>query len=192
MAQKRVRGRQARQGLSSKALERLILASVIVVLVGVIVAGWSRSDAAIDAGAGTTGTPAPDFTVPRLGGGTITLADYRGQVVLVNFWATWCPPCRAEMPELEAVYRQHRDAGFVILGVDQAEDEATVRDFVAERGFSWTFALDRDGAVSRDYGALGLPTSVLIDREGRIVYRWSGALTRPDLERRLVALGIGR
>lgn len=194
MTAKRVRDRYPQQGLSAKALERLVVAGVIIVLLGIIIAGWARSDSATGAGAGVVapGKPAPDFTVPGLEGGTVTLSNYRGRVVLVNFWATWCPPCRAEMPELETVYRQQRDAGFVILGIDQAENDATVRDFVTGRGFSWTFALDRDGAVSRVYGALGLPTSVLVDRDGRIVHTWSGALTRADLERRLAELGIGR
>lgn len=136
------------------------------------------------------GAPAPDFTLPRLGGGDVRLSDYRGQVVLVNFWASWCGPCRAEMPEIEHVYRAYQDTGFVAIGVNQLEPEPEVRAFVDEYQLTWLFALDQDGAVSQRWGVLGIPQSYLIDREGKIVKSWLGPLSRQELERELQRLGL--
>lgn len=137
-----------------------------------------------------TGAPAPDFTLPGLGGGDVRLSDYRGQVVLVNFWATWCGPCRAEMPEIEHVYRAYQDAGFVAVGVNQLESESDVRAFVDKYQLTWVFALDQDGAVSQRWSVLGIPQSYLIDREGKIVKSWLGPLSRQELEQELQRLGL--
>lgn len=136
------------------------------------------------------GAPAPDFTLPRLGGGDVRLSDYRGQVVLVNFWATWCGPCRAEMPEIEHAYRAYRDAGFVAIGVNQLEPEPEVRAFVDKYQLTWLFVLDQDGAVSQRWSVLGIPQSYLIDREGKIVKSWLGPLSRQELEHELQRLGL--
>ncbi|GBD16045.1 Thiol-disulfide oxidoreductase ResA [bacterium HR26] len=136
------------------------------------------------------GAPAPDFTLPGLGGRDVRLSDYRGQVVLVNFWATWCGPCRAEMPEIKHVYRAYQDAGFVAIGVNQLEPEPEVRAFVDEYQLTWIFALDQDGAVSQRWGVLGIPQSYLIDREGKIVKSWLGPLSRQELEQELQRLGL--
>ena len=136
------------------------------------------------------GTPAPDFTLPGLGGGDVRLSDYRGQVVLVNFWATWCGPCRAEMPEIEQVYRAYQDAGFVAIGVNQLEPETEVHAFVDEYQLTWVFALDQTGEVSQRWGVLGIPQSYLIDREGKIVESWLGPVSRQELEQALRRLGL--
>jgi peroxiredoxin len=136
------------------------------------------------------GSPAADFTLPGLDGSDIRLSDYRGRIVLVNFWASWCGPCRAEMPEIEHVYRTYRDAGFVAIGVNQLEPEPEVRAFIEEHQLTWIFVLDQDGAVSQRWGVLGLPQSYLIDREGRIVTSWLGLLSRQELERELQRLGL--
>ena len=168
---------------------------VIVLAVGVAaVLVWVRGSGAASTATVAVGYEAPNFTLSALAptgqaAPTIRLADLRGKVVLVNFWATWCPPCQAEMPDLEALYRAHPNGDFVILGVDQTEDAATVRSFVAPRGFTWTFLLDADGEVSRLYDAHALPTSILVDRTGQVDIIWVGPLTRSALERRLSAMG---
>ena len=131
------------------------------------------------------GHPAPDFTLVDLEGNQVTLSDFRGKVVFVNFWATWCPPCRAEMPEIEAVHQEYKDKGVVVIGVDIAEPESTVRQYVQQGGFSWTFVLDSTGEVARDYQIVAIPTSFFIDREGVIRAVNIGAMTKRAMETKL-------
>lgn len=172
-----------------------LAAIAILVLAGAIALfAWAWTNNQGDATSGQNvrvGRAAPDFTLPDLDGSQVALSDFRGEVVLINFWATWCPPCRVEMPEMEAVYRTHGDQGFEILGVDQREPREMVDDFVTERGFSWKFLLDEDFDVSREYAATSIPRSILVDRDGIVVHVWSGTLTRNSLEYHLAELGIG-
>lgn len=116
------------------------------------------------------GFTAPDFELQTLSGETVRLSDFRGQVVLVNLWATWCPPCRAEMPAIEAVYREYASQGFVVLGVNAAnqDDLGQVKDFAQDYDLSFPILLDLDGSVSRIYALRSLPTSFFIDGDGII------------------------
>lgn len=175
--------------------ESTLTAIAILVLAGAIALfawGWSNDQGDADSGDQVrVGREAPDFALPDLDGDEIALSDHRGEVVLINFWATWCPPCRVEMPDLEAVYRQHGDEGFEILGVDQREPVDLVEDYVTERGFSWVFLLDEDFDVSRDYSATSIPKSILVDRDGTVAHIWTGTLTRTQLEQQIAKLGIG-
>lgn len=117
--------------------------------------------------------PAPDFTLLDLGGKPVRLSDLRGKVVLINVWATWCPPCRAEMPAIQTVYEQYRDQGFTVLAVNMREDPGTVAAYIEQGGLTFPALLDRDGAVSNLYQARVLPSSFFIDKAGvvRAVYR---------------------
>ena len=122
------------------------------------------------------GQPAPEFTLTDLAGGTQRLSDYRGKGVLLNFWATWCVPCRTEMPSMERAYRALREKGVTILAVSlDAGSQAPVEAFVKEFGFTFPILLDSSGASSRAYRVFGLPTSFLIDWNGRLVGREVGA-----------------
>jgi len=116
------------------------------------------------------GNPAPGIELKTPSGETVKLSDYRGQAVLVNLWATWCPPCRAEMPTIEAIYNEYKDQGFVVLAVDMTyqDDADRVPPFVAEQGLTYPILLDETGDVAADYQMLSLPTSFFIDREGII------------------------
>lgn len=116
------------------------------------------------------GFSAPDFTLDLLDSGQITLSDLRGKVVLVNFWASWCPPCRAEMPAIEEVYRSYRDLGLEVLGVNTTDQDSqsSAEAFVQENGFTFPVLLDYTGAISAAYNLHGLPSSFFIDREGVI------------------------
>lgn len=116
------------------------------------------------------GFTAPDFTLDLLGGGKVSLSDLRGKVVLVNFWTSWCPPCRLEMPAIEKTYRSYKDLGFVVIGLNlTAQDsEKDAADFVKEIGVTFPVALDRDNAVGNLYRVTALPTSYFIDRNGVI------------------------
>ena len=116
------------------------------------------------------GFAAPDFTLDLLGGGSVTLADLRGKVVLVNFWTSWCPPCRLEMPAIEKTHRSYKDLGFVVIGLNlTAQDsEKDAANFIKEIGVTFPIALDRDNAVGNLYLVTALPTSYFIDRNGVI------------------------
>jgi thiol-disulfide isomerase/thioredoxin len=131
------------------------------------------------------GESAPDFTLVDLEGNQVSLSDFRGKTVFINFWATWCPPCRAEMPEIEAVYQEYKDKGVVVIGVDILEPEDVVRQFVEQGGYSWTFVLDISGEVAANYRITAIPTSFFIDREGIIQAVNIGAMTKRAIENKL-------
>jgi peroxiredoxin len=118
--------------------------------------------------------PAPDFTLPDLTGQQVSLHDYRGQVVFLNFWATWCIPCREEMPAMERLHQAFQSQGLAILAVDLKETLDKVRAFFEQHRLSFTALLDESGAVFRDYQVMGLPTTYLISREGTLLARGVG------------------
>lgn len=134
---------------------------------------WPQIAAA--AGVSSANVVAPAFAVTTLDGRTVSLESLRGQVVLVNFWATWCPPCRVEMPGFQQVYEARRDRGFTIVGVaTDIGGSSTVRRFTAERGITYPIAM-ANGEVVRGFGNPNmLPTSFLIDRQGRIRHEVRG------------------
>jgi peroxiredoxin len=114
------------------------------------------------------GFAAPEFTLETHEGDIVSLADLRGQVVLVNFWATWCPPCRAEMPAIQQVYETYQEEGFTVLAVDVQENEAQVAAFARESGLSFPILLDRDGSVSARYQVRAMPSTFFVDQDGVI------------------------
>ncbi len=116
------------------------------------------------------GFSAPDFTLDLLGGGQVTLSELRGKVVMVNLWASWCPPCRAEMPAIEKVYRANKDRGFEVLAVNSTvqDSEADAAAFVQNFGLTFPIPLDRTGTVSARYLLRALPSTFFIDRKGVI------------------------
>jgi thiol-disulfide isomerase/thioredoxin len=131
----------------------------------------------------TRASAAPVFTVVTLRGDTLDTAQLRGRVVLVNVWATWCLPCRVEMPLLEQTWQRHRDAGLVVLGasVDRG-DPALVRAFVTERGISYPVAVVDRSVIAALGGVQGYPTSVLIGRDGVVRHRVIGPIGPLTLE----------
>jgi cytochrome c biogenesis protein CcmG, thiol:disulfide interchange protein DsbE len=140
---------------------------------GIITASQSYSAPSDSQAAAQVGAFAPSFTLPSTTGEQIDLASLRGQVVLVNIWATWCPPCRAEMPAIQASYTSYRDQGFVVLAINQREDAAVVQAYLDQHQLTIPTLLDTDGAVGALYQANALPSSFLIGRDGtvRAVYR---------------------
>jgi peroxiredoxin len=112
--------------------------------------------------------PAPDFTLKTLGGPNLRLNEQRGQVVLLNFWATWCAPCKQEMPHLNKLHDRYRDAGFLLLGVNVDDDPAKAAADAARLGIRFPVLLDGAKAVSKLYGLDAMPTTVVIDRDGQV------------------------
>ncbi|HSK17747.1 MAG TPA: TlpA disulfide reductase family protein [Longimicrobiales bacterium] len=122
------------------------------------------------------GDPAPDFGAPVFDGDSLHLSSLAGQPVLLNVWATWCPPCREEMPALQALHEEFGPRGLRVVGVsvDSRGSEDTIRRFLEEGGYTFTILHDASDAVSRQFRTIGVPESFLIDGEGRVVRRWIG------------------
>lgn len=158
-----------------KDKRRWAILTIVVLVLGM---GWTVFSRLPPASANAEDQPAspregfsaPDFTLDLLGGGQVTLSELRGKTVVVNLWATWCPPCRAEMPAIEKVYRDNKNLGLVVLGVNTTnqDNEAAAAAFVQELGLTFPIPLDRDGSVSARYMLSGLPTTFFIDRKGII------------------------
>ena len=123
------------------------------------------------------GAPAVSYTVKRTDGQSDGLDRYRGSVVLMNLWATWCPPCNAEMPALQAFSREYRSKGVVVIGVDQGESQTAVAAYARAHGVTFPMLLDQEQAYGRSYSAVGLPTTIVVDRSGHIVKGIDGELS---------------
>lgn len=134
------------------------------------------------------GQPAPVFTAHSLTNQQITLSDYQGDVVLVNFWATWCPPCKAEMPDLNAFYEAHKEEGFTVLAVNAYEDESLVRPFIEANGFTFPVLLDPDGIITDYYKVRSYPTSIIIDRTGTVRHIQIGLIFPEQLDSYILPL----
>ena len=136
---------------------------------------------------GASQAMAPDFALSTLEGGSVRMADLRGKVVLLNFWATWCPPCEAEMPDLDALHRTYgQSQGLVVLGVNLQEDAGKVAQYVRERNLGFPILLDVDGHVTSEvYHVRPLPTSFIVDRQGYIRDVWNGQIAREAMLARL-------
>jgi peroxiredoxin len=129
-----------------------------------------------------------DFTLQGPSGETVTLADYRGQVVLLNFWGTWCPPCRVEVPAFVEVQEAYRDRGFVIIGVAVEDTVEAVRSFASEMKVNYPLAMTQDD-IEHAYGPIyGLPLSYFIARDGSICRKHFGELTRERVEQEIAPL----
>jgi peroxiredoxin len=125
------------------------------------------------------GSLAPDFLLATLDGGEVRLSDLRGRGVILNLWATWCAPCRKEMPQFVEAYDRYHDEGLEIVALNVQESASIIQPFVDDFGIDFTVALDKRGAVSDDYRIIGLPTTYFIDREGVLRAAFQG----PFLER---------
>ncbi|WP_027414981.1 TlpA disulfide reductase family protein [Aneurinibacillus terranovensis] len=130
------------------------------------------------------GNAAPDFTLKTLQGETKKLSDFRGKKVILNMWATWCPPCRAEIPDMEKFYKANKDKGVVILGVNltQSEkDKKTIPEFIKMFGITYPVLLDEDGKVASTYQADAIPTSYIIDTKGVIQQKVTGPMSYDNM-----------
>ncbi len=166
------------------ALARLLITVVIVIpIVWLLAYGFSRDPRYIQSP--LIARQAPSFTLPLFGGGTIRLEDLRGKVVFLNFWASWCPPCRAEARTLEAAWQRYKDRGIVFLGIDIQDTDQDARACIKEFGITYLNAWDASGKVAIEYGVWGIPETYFIDRKGRITYKQVGALGWPIITAKL-------
>ncbi len=169
------------------------IALVVVALFGLAWIAYSQEPVAQTAGAsGLTeaaiaGYLAPQFSLNNTYGEEVTLADFRGQPVVLNFWATWCPPCRAEIPHLQDASTKYNGQASIV-GVDQGEPLSVVADFAASFGMTYPLMLDTELVVSRQYGVVALPQTYFIDADGVIREVYTGIINRAVLEDRIEKL----
>ncbi len=136
------------------------------------------------------GAPAPDFTLQSLDGQAVALSDYRGQVVLLNFWATWCEPCKLEMPAFDEVQQSVGPQGLQVLAVNFDEPAAVVQAFQDELGLTFPLLLDPGAVVQRLYRVVGYPTSYWIDRDGQVAAMHVGVMSERQLADYLTDMGL--
>ena len=163
-------------------MSRSMFQRTLPMTVALLLACWMTSTAlAGESLAPISGKPmAPDFSLVDLEGRPHRLGHYRGRVLIVNFWATWCPPCRDEIPSLHRAWEQLREADVEVLAINVGEDEDTVFTFTATYPAGFPLLLDSDAAVVERWPVLGLPTTFVVDTEGRLIYRAIGARAWDD------------
>ena len=132
--------------------------------------------------------PAPDITLGDLNGNKEILSDYRQGVVLLNNWATWCPPCKSEMPTLQKYYQEHAQQGFMLIGIEAGDPRDVVASFVAEYKLSFPILLDPNNKSLISFHNDSLPSSYVIDHTGTVVLSWTGPISRAMLEKYLTPL----
>ena len=165
------------------------VATILIILVFIVLSGNDQDGQWVISLSGTIQPDQPEeVDITLLDGETINLADYRGQVVVLNFWATWCPPCRAEMPELDIYYREHQADGLVMLAINSGEAPAAARTFFDDFGFVIPVGLDHDGSISDQFGVTGLPVTVVLNTDGTVHYRHTGLITRDVLDTNITPL----
>ncbi len=152
-----------------------------------LLAACAGAPAFLSGPAPEVGAIAPDFTLKNLDGEKISLSDLRGQVVLVNFWATWCGPCREEMPAIQARYNH---GGFAMLAIDFGESAAQVQGYLADLGVNLPTLLDPDGVVQELYRVRGYPTTFFIDAKGVVRFFHIGQMSEADIQSYLSQLGV--
>jgi thiol-disulfide isomerase/thioredoxin len=157
-----------------------------VVLVAIAVGGWyalhQPAASSTTPAIAQVGAPAPQITLPIVGGGTSNLAADRGKVVLVNFWATWCEPCKSEMPGLQQLASELHDQPFRLYSVDLQEDAADIQAFEQQYGLNLYAVMDEDGTATRAYGVRALPSTFLIDQNGVLHLQRLGPLATGGAE----------
>jgi len=131
---------------------------------------------------------APRLALAELQGGPVSLDAYRGKVLMINNWATWCPPCKAEMPELQAYYRNHAEQGFVILAIESGEPAATINGIVHQLGLTFPVWLDLDAAALDAFENMDLPSSYVVDQQGTLRMSWTGSVNQASLEKYVTPL----
>ncbi|MCZ2123638.1 MAG: TlpA family protein disulfide reductase [Anaerolineales bacterium] len=127
--------------------------------------------------------PAPQLSLTTLSGESVSLADYRGQVILVNLWATWCLPCKREMPIFQAFYEKYQEQGFILIGINQEEQREIVQPFVEEYELSFPIWLDLKYLAQQEFHTGYIPTSYVIDRNGNVRLSWVGQISKQNLEK---------
>jgi len=166
------------------------LAAGLLVLIAAGAAMWGTGlgEAAQSAGRPLAGQPAPDFTLDLLDGSTLILSDLRGKVTVINFWATWCPPCEDEMPGLQTVWEEYQAEGVVFIGIAYDEEESAVREMASRFGITYPLGLDVGDRIFTSYGSTGVPETFVVDSQGWVAYVHIGPVSAEELREELGSL----
>jgi cytochrome c biogenesis protein CcmG/thiol:disulfide interchange protein DsbE len=201
MMSERTQGAELNQPLNNEDTSRSSWPWMKVISMGVavlVIAGFlalmafglaNKSSVTGRSGVTRIGKPAPQFTLPLYGGGTLDsdqprvfdLSEYRGRPVVINFWASWCAPCRDEAPILEKLWKQYRDDGVLFVGVNMQDAETDSRAYLEEFGITYPNGLDEGGRITVDYGVIGIPVTFFINKDGIVERRWVGAVREAQL-----------
>ncbi|GIP37511.1 thioredoxin-like protein YneN [Paenibacillus sp. J31TS4] len=162
---------------------------ICILLAVVILGGWTIASSVLDkTEIPKVGSKAPEFTLTGLDGKTHQLSDYKGKTVVVNFWATYCPPCREEMPDIQKQAAKWADKDVVVLGVNVAESKVTAKNFVDQLGVTFPILLDSKDKIRREYGVLNYPTTVFVKPDGKIAVIKEGLMDEAYLDRTIASV----
>ena len=170
----------------------LILAILISLFAIFLATGLANKTSATGrSGEQLIGTKAPDFLVDSINGEPVSLSNYPDSPIILNFWASWCPPCRDETPHFERISRLYREKDVVVIGINVQDDLLSANEYVTEFDVTFINGWDRNGRIMVDYGVTGLPVTFFLDREGMIIGRWVGSIGGASLHSRAEALENG-
>ncbi|MDE0744304.1 MAG: TlpA disulfide reductase family protein [SAR202 cluster bacterium] len=172
-----------------KGIAILVLAILISLFTVFLATGLSnRTSVTGRSGEQLIGEKSPEFLAAAIDGDPVSLSNYLGSPIVLNFWASWCPPCRDETPHFEKMWRLYRQKGVVLLGINVQDTVADADRYIKEFDVTFTNAIDKDGKIMVDYGVTGLPVTFFINREGIIIGRWVGSIGESNLKSRVEAL----
>ncbi|MED5429339.1 MAG: TlpA disulfide reductase family protein [Chloroflexota bacterium] len=167
------------------------LKATVIFLLAMLIAGFTiflaigvmgTTTATSRSGKELVGKKAPSFVAPKVGGQLVSLENYKNKPLVLNFWASWCPPCRDETPGMERIWRKYEDQGVVILGINVQDGEKEAERYISEFGVTFSNALDLDGSITVDYGVTGLPVTFFIDNDSVVIGRWVGSISEDRLD----------
>ena len=167
------------------------LKATVIFLLAMLIAGFTiflaigvmgTTTATSRSGKELVGKKAPSFVAPNVGGQLVSLENYKNKPLVLNFWASWCPPCRDETPGMERIWRKYEDQGVVILGINVQDGEKEAERYISEFGVTFSNALDLDGSITVDYGVTGLPVTFFIDNDSVVTGRWVGSISEDRLD----------
>lgn len=176
--------------LNAKSYKLLIILAVAGLVLALVVAGLllmqgNAKNEFSSKSSAEKKEPAPNFTLVLLDGKNFHLSDYKGKPVLINFFASWCLPCREEMPALEKIAHEYKPKGVIFLGIAIDDTEEKMKDFVARYGVTFPVGLDKTAAIQKSFGIYGIPTTYFINKQGAINYSHSGSVTEELLQHEL-------